>query len=60
MIQNIKVVFIALLSVWACVFVGSLMPSLWRQKNYRGAVMTALLAASALILPVAITLIKEG
>ncbi|CDN41124.1 MULTISPECIES: hypothetical protein [Paenibacillus] len=60
MTQNLKIAFIALLSIWASLYVGVLIPSLWRQKNFRGAIIIAILSASALTMPVAITLIKEG
>lgn len=42
---------IILVSLWAGVYTGALALALWRRKQYRGAVGTALIATLVLILP---------
>ncbi|MNW11243.1 hypothetical protein D3C71_2086460 [compost metagenome] len=60
MIQQIaKFGILAAISLWSSVYVGSLAPQLWRQRNYRGAVGVAVLACLTLILPTLLTLYSE-
>ncbi len=46
----------ALISIWACIYTSSLAWALWRRRNYRGGVGTALLALAVLVAPVLIAL----
>lgn len=50
---------LGLFSIWGCVYVGSLAPKLWKQKNYRGAIGVSILAGFTLIVPVLIRFIGE-
>jgi hypothetical protein len=55
----VKLFILGVLSLWAGVYIGSLAPRLWKQKNYRGAAGTAILAGLTIILPVAFTLMRN-
>jgi len=46
-----KWVLAAVTSIWGCVYVGSLVPKLWEQENYRGALGLGLLAGVILLFP---------
>lgn len=61
MIQDISQFgLLAAASLWSSVYVGSLAPQLWRQRNYRGAVGVVVLACLTLILPTLLTLYSQG
>ncbi|GGG13428.1 hypothetical protein GCM10010916_32940 [Paenibacillus abyssi] len=47
--------FVILGSIWGTVYTGSLIPKLWQQKNYRGAIGMTVLACCTLILPTLMT-----
>ncbi|WDQ32005.1 hypothetical protein PTQ21_27040 [Paenibacillus marchantiae] len=55
-----KLFILGVLSMWAGVYIGSLAPRLWKQKNYRGAAGTAILAGLTMVLPVVFTLIRDN
>ncbi|MGG1638586.1 hypothetical protein MHH56_12085 [Paenibacillus sp. FSL K6-3182] len=50
---------LGLFSIWGCVYVGSLAPSLWKQKNFRGAIGVSILAGITLVVPVLVRMIGE-
>ncbi|SEK96436.1 hypothetical protein [Paenibacillus sp. OK003] len=55
-----KLFILGILSLWAGIYIGSLAPTLWKQKNYRGAAGTAILAGLTMVLPVVFTLIRNN
>lgn len=55
-VQAFKLFLLCVISLWGCVYVGSLTPKLWRQKNYRGAIGVGIMACLTLVLPTLITL----
>jgi hypothetical protein len=57
-IQVAKIVIMGIVSLWGSIYIGSLTPTLWKQKNYRGAVGVAILAGLTLVLPLAISLLR--
>lgn len=58
--QIAKWVLIAIVSTWASVYVGSLAPQLWRQRNYRGAIGVVILASIVLVLPIVLSIYRKG
>lgn len=50
---------LAAVSIWGCVYVGSLVPQLWRRQNYRGAIGVGVLAGLTLILPILLSLLQK-
>ncbi|RKP55031.1 hypothetical protein D7Z26_07315 [Cohnella endophytica] len=59
-IQIAKIGLLAVISLWASFYIGSLTPQLWRQKNYRGSVGIAVLACLTFILPLAFAQFGNG
>lgn len=57
--QIAKITMIGIFSLWAGFYVGNLIPQLWRQKNYRGAVGAAMLSGLTMVLPVMFSLLNE-
>ncbi|MBY3620749.1 hypothetical protein HGO21_14430 [Acinetobacter sp. CUI P1] len=58
-IQVMKILILAIVSLWGSIYIGSLTPTLWKQKNYRGAVGTAILAGLTLFLPLVFSLLRS-
>lgn len=54
-----KLFILGVLSLWASIYIGSLAPRLWKQKNYRGAAGTAILAGLTMVLPLVFTIIRQ-
>lgn len=48
-----------LVSVWACVYTGSLSRALWQQRNYRGGAGAAVLALLVLVAPVLVEIYRR-
>ncbi|MEK5396979.1 hypothetical protein [Paenibacillus sp. FSL K6-2859] len=57
-IQVMKIVILWIISLWGSIYIGSLTPTLWKQKNYRGAVGAAILAGLTLFLPLVFSLLR--
>jgi len=52
-------IILGLFSIWGSVYIGSLAPRLWKQKNVRGAIGVSIISGFTLIVPVLVRFIGE-
>lgn len=46
-----RLLILSLVSVWSCIYVGSMSVALWKARQWRGAVGTGILAVVTLVAP---------